>query len=342
MKFIKRIIAVSLMVLMSNFLANLVLASVDGPSVFWKFSLWGKRRAFTEGAETLSKRLSEETNGKFQLKIFYGGQLSKSKENLDGLKANSFEMAAFCNFYHPGKNAGLMVLTMPFLPMGDFDKDAKIRQAVYDHPIVSGQLAKWNAMLYMTSNLPQYEFLGKGKAPTSLSDFKGMRVRAGGGVGKAMEKLGAIRQTVPASEVYTLISRGAVDAVSFPYTYAHAAYKIHEVAEWYTANLSPGTSDCPYVINKTSYGKLPKQYQKLLQDLKTDALASMKAAYKKADDKNLPMFKSKLKEIKYDEKTLSEFRKTAGKPVWDAWVDANKDKFDAQALLDLIFETAKK
>ena len=39
---------------------------------------------------------------------------------------------------------------------------------------------------------------------------------------------------------------------------------------------------------------------------------------------------------------LSEFRKTAGKPVWDAWVDANKDKFDAQALLDLIFETAKK
>jgi hypothetical protein len=61
MKFIKRIIAVSLMVLMSNFLANLVLASVDGPSVFWKFSLWGKRRAFTEGAETLSKRLSEET-----------------------------------------------------------------------------------------------------------------------------------------------------------------------------------------------------------------------------------------------------------------------------------------
>ena len=45
MKFIKRIIAVSLMVLMSNFLANLVLASVDGPSVFWKFSLWGKRRA---------------------------------------------------------------------------------------------------------------------------------------------------------------------------------------------------------------------------------------------------------------------------------------------------------
>ena len=66
----KRVMAVCLMVLISNAYANLVLAKVDGPAVFWKFSLWGKKRAFTEGAETLSKRLSEETDGKFKLKIF--------------------------------------------------------------------------------------------------------------------------------------------------------------------------------------------------------------------------------------------------------------------------------
>ena len=64
---IKRIVAVGLMVLMSSIYANLVLAAVDGPDVFWKFSLWGKWRAFTEVEETLSKRLSEETNGKFKL-----------------------------------------------------------------------------------------------------------------------------------------------------------------------------------------------------------------------------------------------------------------------------------
>ena len=93
---IKRLITVSLMFLISNIFATVVLAKVDGPSVFWKYSLWGKRRAFTEGAETLSKRLAEETDGKFQLKIFYGGQLAKSRENWDGLKANSFEMATVC------------------------------------------------------------------------------------------------------------------------------------------------------------------------------------------------------------------------------------------------------
>ncbi len=56
---LRRIITFSLMFLISNIFTTLAIAKVDGPSVFWKYSLWGKRRAFTEGAETLSKRLSE-------------------------------------------------------------------------------------------------------------------------------------------------------------------------------------------------------------------------------------------------------------------------------------------
>jgi hypothetical protein len=31
----------------------------------------------------------------------------------------------------------------------------------------------------------------------------------------------------------------------------------------------------------------------------------------------------------------------AGKPVWDQWVAENKDKFDAQGLIDLALTTAK-
>ena len=149
---IKRLITISLMFLISNIFATIVLAKVDGPSVFWKYSLWGKRRAFTEGAETLSKRLAEETNGKFKLKIFYGGQLAKSRENWDGLKANSFEMATVCNFYHPKKNPGLMALTLPFLPLGQsFERDAKLRQAVYDHPILKKEASKFNGIYFMLS-----------------------------------------------------------------------------------------------------------------------------------------------------------------------------------------------
>ena len=309
-------------------------ANVDGPSVFWKFSTWGKPRAFTKGIEKLSERLAAETGGKFNLKVFYGGQLSKAKENLDGLKVNAFEAGTICNFYHPGKNPALMVMSLPFLPIKNFEIAAKVRHGLYAHPILVKEMAKWNAMYYASTHLPQYEFMGRGPVPMKLADWKGLRVRAGGGIGLAMEELGAVRQSMPSTEVYTAIQRGTADAVSFPFTYAHGAYKVYEVADWYTANLTPGTADCPILFNKTAYNKLPKQYKDLLESLRDEVTAEYKSAYASADKKYLPIFKKKLKAINYDDATLAEFIKMAGTPIWDRWVANNKDKFDSQAVLD--------
>lgn len=316
-------------------------ANVDGPSVFWKWSTWGKPRAFTAGVEKLAERVAAETDGKFKIQIFYGGQLAKSKENLDGLKNNAFEGAMFCNFYHPGKNPSFMVFSLPFLPLGDFAVSAHVRNNLFLHPALQADMAQWNAIPYVSTLLPQYEFLGTGKPPSKLSDWKGLRVRAGGGVGEAMEVLGATRQTVPASETYTLMQRGGVDAVSFPYTYAQAAYKINELAAWYTSNLSPGTSECPMVFNKTAFEALPEQYQDLLMGLKGEVTDALIAKYKEADDKNLPAFEASMHKIVYDDATLAEFKEVAGMPVWEKWIADNADKFDAQAVFDKVWELAK-
>ena len=315
--------------------------NVEGPKVFWKWSTWGKPRAFTAGIETLSARVAEETGGKFTIKIFYGGQLAKSRENLDGLKNNAFEGTMFCNFYHPGKNPAFMVFSLPFLPLGDFQVSAHVRNTLFLHPALQADMAQWNAIPYVSTLLPQYEFLGTGKPPLTLADWKGMRVRAGGGIGLAMERLGATRQTVPASEVYTLMQRGGVDAVSFPYTYSHASYKIDELADWYTSNLSPGTSECPMVFNKTAFEALPQQYQDLLMSLKGEVADAMIAKYLEADEKNLPAFEASMQKIVYDEATLAEFHEIAGKPVWDQWIADNQDKFDAQDVFDQIWVLAK-
>ena len=144
---------------------------VDGPEVSWKMSLWGKRRAFTEGAEYVSSQVAERTGGKFTIKLFYGQQLSKSKENLDGISLGAFEAAMFCASYHPGKNAPLNVLDLPFLPLADFGVMRKVHDAVYGHPAAQEALGKWNAYIYMSNILPQYEYMGKGNprnpSPTS-------------------------------------------------------------------------------------------------------------------------------------------------------------------------------
>jgi TRAP-type C4-dicarboxylate transport system substrate-binding protein len=313
---------------------------VDGPEVHWVHSVWGSKRAFTAGTDKMAELLAKRTGGKFTMETNYGG-LAKSKEELDGIQLGAYQVAHFCNFYHPDKNPAFMVFTMPFLPIGDWDVRVAVTDAFMSHPAAIADMERWNAIPYVSSVLPQYEFLGRGKPPRTLADWKGMRVRAGGGVGKAMEVLGATLETVPATEVYTLIEQGTVDAVSFPYTYAHAAYKVNEVADWYTSNMNPGTSECPVVINKDAYEALPQQYKDLLEDIKPAIYEAQVAAYKEADEKNLPMFEKEMTKIVYDDETLAKFQEEAGQPVWDEWVADNPD-IPAQEILDFILEEAKK
>ena len=316
-------------------------AEVNGPKLEWKFSTWGNQRAFTKGIEVLADIVSKKTDGNFTIRIGYGESFSKARENLDGIKLGALDGAHFCNFYHPGKNPAFMVFSLPFLPLGDWNVSRVVRDTLYHHPALVADMDRWNAMAYASTLLPQYEFLGKGKPPYKLADWKGLRVRAGGGIGDAMQVLGAIKTTTTATEVYTSMQRGTMDAASFPFTYAQVAYKINEVSDWYTTNMSPGTSDCPIVFSKSSWQKLPEQYKKLVMDAKNEVNEAQIAAYVAIDKKNLPMLAKTLKPVTYSEGQLEEFRKIAGKPVWDKWVAENKDKFDAQGLLDLLFKTAE-
>jgi TRAP-type C4-dicarboxylate transport system substrate-binding protein len=252
-------------------------------------------------------------------------------------------MAKVCWAYHPGKSQSNTVLNLPFLPVTNFDVQRQVYEAVYRHPIVGKELAtKWGVHVLSSSQLPQYEFMGKGKPPKTITDWNGMTVRALGGLADAMRALGANNSTMTATEVYQAIDRGAVQAVSFPFSYAHAAYKIDEVADWYTINLSPGSNDCPNIVSTAAYEKLPPQYKKLMEEAKDLAYESLRTAYKKKDDVLVPKWRKAKTEVKYTDAELAKFREVAGQPVYDKWIAANKDKFDAKSLLDFVMETAKK
>jgi TRAP-type mannitol/chloroaromatic compound transport system substrate-binding protein len=309
--------------------------------VEWKFSTWGKERAFTKGIEVLAEKVAKGSGGNFTIRIGYAETFSKDRENLDSIKLRAIDAAHFCNFYHPGKNPAFMVFSLPFLPLGDWDVSLKARNQLFRHPALVADMDNWDAMAYASTLLPQYEFMGKGKPPLTLADWKGKRVRAGGGLGDAMEVLGAIKTTTTATEVYTAMERGTMDAASFPYTYSHVAYRIHEIADWYTTNMSPGTAECPVVFSKNSWARLPEQYKKLITDAKAEVDRAQVQAYIEIDKKNLPMFEARLKPVTYTKEQLAEFQRVAAKPVWDKWVAENKARFNGQELIDIILKTAQ-
>ncbi len=316
--------------------------TVDGPKIEWKHSLWGKRRANTEGIEKVNEILKARTNGNFSIKIGYGEVFSKGAENLDAIKIGAIDSADVCNFYHPGKTPAWMVFSLPFLPFESLKVTRDVTDAVQMHPALVKDLDQWGAQPYYIVVLPQSEFMGKGKPPKNLEDWKGLRLRAGGGLGDAMRILGAVPSTVPATDVYTAMERGTIDGAAFPHTYAHMAYQIHTVASWFTNNMNPSISGCAVAVSKASYAKLPPQYQKLLEEAKPAAYDAMLTAYEKVDAENLPVFRKRLTEVLYTEAQLKEFQEKAGKPVWDKWVADNQSKFDAKGVLDMVLAEADK
>jgi len=65
----------------------------------------------------------------------------------------------------------------------------------------------------MPSPLPQYNIVGVGDAPETLADFEGLSIRATGGIGAAMEAIGAVPTSMSASEVRQAMDSGVVKAV---------------------------------------------------------------------------------------------------------------------------------
>ena len=305
----------------------------------WNVSVWGKRRAFTEHIEKLAELVSKKTNGEFTMNVSYGG-LSKNKENLDGISIGAFEMAQFCAGYHPDKNRVVTVLELPFLGVETLQQEVAVSSAVYSHPAATEEMAQWNAKLLMTSPMPQYNLVGTGEPRDSLEDFNGMRVRATGGLGKAFKAAGAVPTSVTATEAYQAMESGVVDTVAFA-QHAHLSFGTINQADWWTANLNPGTVNCPVVVNIDAYEGLSKKHRDALDGSINEALDHYLDNYGKLLAKWDSVLAEKgVKKINISEDVISAFRKKAADPIRDVWIaDMEKQGLPGQELFDLVMKT---
>lgn len=310
--------------------------TVDGPEVNWNASLWGKEREFTQAIEGVADYVSKQTGGKFKIKLHYGGALSKSKENLDGIKIGAFQAAMFCAGYHPGKNPAITVLELPFT-YANLDQAQAATEAVYNHPYVVKEMARWNAKLLMGSLIPPQVIFGKGKLPAAIADYKGMRVRAVGGLAKALKAIGAVATSVPASETFTALDRGTVDAAVFTIGSAFS-FGVADAAKWYTGNLKVGAPTCPVVVGLKAFNSLPPQYQKVLLDARKPAYERIKNAWGTGEKRNLPKLKTMgVKEITYTDAQIKKVRELGGQPIWTNWIKEKGDKgIPAKELFDIM------
>jgi len=328
---------------MNNLLGRTAIAAIavafagEAVATEWNVSVWGKRRAFTEHVEKIAELVSAKTNGAFTMNVSYGG-LSKNKENLDGISIGAFEMAQFCAGYHRDKNPSITVMELPFLGVSSLQQEREIAEALYKHPAVIADLARWNATILMPTPMPQYNVMGVGAAPEALTGFAGITVRATGGIGKAMGSLGAVPTSMSATEVRQSMDSGVIKAVAFP-AHAMVPYGITEISKWYTTNLNPGTLNCPVVVNTDALDALSDSERDALLGSVTESLDYYIESYNQnvMSGLNAAIAEKGIQNIVYSDAELAAFRESVAGPVAAAWVKDNTAKgLPGQELLDLV------
>ena len=326
---------------MAKFAAAAIIASFATEAVAeeWNVSVWGKRRAFTEHVEKLAELVSTKTNGEFTMNVSYGG-LSKNRENLDGISIGAFEMAQFCAGYHRDKNRAITVLELPFLGVETLEQEVAVSHAVYDHPAVKKEMEQWNARIIMTSPMPQYNLVGTGEPRDELADFEGMRVRATGGLGAAFKAVGGTPTSVTATEAYQAMESGVVDTVAFA-QHAHLSFGTINQADWWTANLNPGTVNCPVVVNIDAYEGLSDAHKAAFDSSIDEAIEHYLANYGELLAKwDKILAEKNVQKVMIADSVIEEFKAAAAVPARDAWIaDMTAQGLPAQELYDLVQST---
>lgn len=305
----------------------------------WNVSLWGKPRAFTQHVEKLAELVKEKTGGKFTLKISYGG-LSGNKENLDGLAIGAFEMAQFCAGYHAAKTPTLTVLELPFLGVASLEQEIAVSRAIYNHPAIKKDLSYWNATLLMPSPLPQYNIAGFGPPPRTLKDFRGLNLRATGGIGRAMASVGAVPTSMSASEVRQALDSSVIKGAAFA-PHAHLAFGTLAKSTWWTANLNPGTVHCPVAVNSRALSELTDAERAALLGSVDEALAHYVTFYKtKTMVRWWPALDANnVERVTFPDDVLARFREDVAGPAAADWI-REKSAYGIPALS--LYELVKK
>jgi TRAP-type C4-dicarboxylate transport system substrate-binding protein len=335
------VILCSLTIMLGVLFALPIKATAAEKVVNWNFSLWGGKRAWSAPLHDWAADMEKKTNGRWKIKLHYGGVLAPPKENYDGIRAGMFDAAGICAAYTPGKNPLHTVAELPFIAPNENVNIIKLMVKLWEHPALKKELLKWNAVPLLPSALCQYHLMGNAPVKT-VEDLNGKRIRIGGEIAKVLERFGAVPTLVPAPEVYEALSRGTVDLVGFPWTYGYGSFKAHEVSKYVSLPMSLGTMSCFYIANKDSWDALPKEFKKYHMEWYKKSPEIWAAEFQKADDKWIPIFKQHMEFVDFP---FAERERLVGeaKSVYEKWVEAReKEGLPGRDVLNYYLKERKK
>ncbi len=231
------------------------------------------------GVENLARRIESASAGRLKIKVFAGGELVPALEVLDAVSRGTVQMGHDSAYYHRGK-----------VPAAQYFTTVPFGQTVHEIDAwlyYGGGLELWR-QLYEPFNVIPFPAGNTGvqmagwfnKEINSVADLKGLKMRIPGVGGEVMQRAGATPITVPASEIFTSLQTGAIDAAEWVGPYNDIALGLHKAARYY---YYPGWHETgpmlQCTINKDAWNSLPEDLQQIVANTCQAINVDMMAEY---------------------------------------------------------------
>ena len=183
------------------------------------------------GQSTLffADQVNKLTKGKVKIKVFWPGQLVKSREALDSLKTGMIDGYSGSFLYFTGVFPEVNVQWLPFnWSSPEEAKDILLNKGYIK--VFSEAMSKLGVTYLGSISVATMGLMTKFPV-NKLEDLQGKKIRAFGLEALIVEALGAAASAIPGAEQYMALQRGTVDGTDYPW-YTLKKYKLYEVLDY--------------------------------------------------------------------------------------------------------------
>ncbi|MEY4516071.1 MAG: dicarboxylate transporter, DctP subunit [Pseudomonadota bacterium] len=229
--------------------------------------------------EMLARRVSELTNGQFQIRVFAGNELVPALQVFDAVQQGTIECGHTASYYYVGKNKAFAFETC--LPFGLTARQQTAWYRVGGGRELIQQFLKPYGVVSFAGGNTGAQMGGWFRRPVgSLAEFKGLKIRIPGIGGEIMSRMGALPQTIGGPDIYPALERGAIDAAEWVGPYDDEKMGFYKVAKYY---YFPGWWEAgpqlSFYANAEAFAKLPRAYQVAFEVAASEAATLMLATY---------------------------------------------------------------
>ena len=255
----------------SAMLAALFLCSLITVSAAWatniRFNVMysPKHPLCKEAFNPWAQKVSEVTNGRVKVTMFYSNALFKPPQAYDAVSTRVGDMGLVLPTYERNRFLVSGVLDLPMVANEKAKVNSEVLWQMYQaFPEIRNEFS--DVKVLFTYMNPAFQLHFTKKEVHNLEDLKDMVVSAGGTVNaRIMKSLGASVETIPMVDVYLALQKGVVEGCFLPYAPLRSQ-KIADLLHTHTkANLMAAAFFV--VINKDVWAEISPEDQKAIEKI---------------------------------------------------------------------------